>query len=83
LRRSKRNKKSGKNPNFDLLQAKGEIATPNMVLKAYQTSVRAIGDRSTFFYEIVQRVNNYDGFGLDNIEALFKAMELELNLKLN
>jgi hypothetical protein len=24
-----------------------------------------------------QRVNNYDGFGLDNIEALFKAMELE------
>jgi 4-hydroxyphenylpyruvate dioxygenase len=42
-----------------------------------------IGNRSTFFYEIVQRVNHYDGFGLNNIEALFKAMELELNQKLN
>jgi 4-hydroxyphenylpyruvate dioxygenase len=48
-----------------------------------QVFTTPIGDRSTFFYEIVQRVNNYDGFGLDNIEALFKAMALELNLKLN
>lgn len=40
-----------------------------------------IGDRSTFFYEIVQRVNNYEGFGLDNIHALFEAMETELSTK--
>jgi 4-hydroxyphenylpyruvate dioxygenase-like putative hemolysin len=39
--------------------------------------------RSTFFYGIVQRVNHFDGFGLNNIEALFRAMELELNQKLN
>lgn len=37
-----------------------------------------IGDRSTLFYEIVQRVNQYDGFGLDNIYALFEAMENEI-----
>lgn len=37
-----------------------------------------IGDRSTLFYEIVQRVNKYDGFGLDNIYALFEAMENEI-----
>lgn len=40
-----------------------------------------IGDRMTFFYEIVQRVNNYEGFGLDNIHALFEAMESELLTK--
>lgn len=37
-----------------------------------------IGDRSTFFYEIIQRVNNYRGFGMNNIQALFEAMESDL-----
>lgn len=44
----------------------------------FQIFTVPIGDRSTFFYELVQRVNNYEGFGLDNIHALFEAMELEL-----
>jgi 4-hydroxyphenylpyruvate dioxygenase len=44
----------------------------------FQIFTTPIGDRSTFFYEIVQRVNNYEGFGLDNIHALFEAMEAEL-----
>ena len=43
----------------------------------FQIFTTPIGDRATFFYEIVQRVNNYDGFGLDNIHALFEAMEEE------
>ncbi len=40
-----------------------------------------IGDRATFFYEIVQRINHYDGFGLDNIHALFEALEEEIMVK--
>ncbi len=44
----------------------------------FQIFTTPIGDRSTFFYEIVQRVNNYDGFGLDNIKALFNALENEM-----
>ena len=44
----------------------------------FQIFTTPIGDRATFFYEIVQRVNNYEGFGLDNIHALFEAMEAEL-----
>ncbi|UWY30349.1 VOC family protein [Flavobacterium sp. TR2] len=47
----------------------------------FQIFTVPIGDRATFFYEIVQRVNDYDGFGLDNIYALFDAMEQELKLK--
>lgn len=34
-----------------------------------------IGDRPTLFYEFVQRVNDYFGFGVDNIETLFQAVE--------
>jgi len=37
-----------------------------------------IGDRSTLFYEVVQRVNDYNGFGLDSIRALFDSIEEEL-----
>ena len=44
----------------------------------FQVFTAPIGDRATFFYEVVQRVNYYDGFGLDNIHALFAAMEEEI-----
>jgi len=47
----------------------------------FQIFTAPIGDRATFFYEIVQRVNDYEGFGLDNIRALFNAMEQELSIK--
>lgn len=46
----------------------------------FQIFTAPIGDRSTLFYELVQRVNNYEGFGLDNIYALFEAMENELSI---
>jgi 4-hydroxyphenylpyruvate dioxygenase len=46
----------------------------------FQVFTLPLGDRSTFFYEIIQRVNSYDGFGLENIQALFNAMESELNI---
>lgn len=46
----------------------------------FQVFTSPIGDRATFFYEVVQRVNEYEGFGLDNIHALFEAMEMEINI---
>lgn len=46
----------------------------------FQVFTTPIGDRATFFYEIVQRVNQYEGFGLDNIHALFEALEEEIML---
>ncbi len=49
----------------------------------FQIFTAPLGDRSTLFYEIIQRVNQYNGFGLDNIHALFEALELEITLKKN
>lgn len=37
-----------------------------------------IGNRPTLFYEFVQRVNDYFGFGVDNIETLFLAVEANI-----
>ncbi len=52
-----------------------EVFGETLLLQIFTTP---IGDRPTFFYEIVQRVNNYDGFGVNNIRALFAAVEAEL-----
>lgn len=49
----------------------------------FQVFTSPVGDRSTFFYEVIQRVNQYEGFGLDNITALFQAMEEEIMLTEN
>ena len=43
----------------------------------FQTFTKPFGDRPTFFYEVIQRTNTYEGFALDNITALFKAVEGE------
>ncbi|MGB0521653.1 MAG: 4-hydroxyphenylpyruvate dioxygenase [Flammeovirgaceae bacterium] len=43
-----------------------------------QTFTTPIGDRPTLFYEVVQRVNDYEGFGLGNINTLFEAVEKDL-----
>lgn len=40
-----------------------------------QTFTHPIGDRPTFFYEVIQRVNAYEGFGIGNITSLFEAVE--------
>lgn len=41
----------------------------------FQTFTKPFGDRPTFFYEIIQRRANYEGFGQDNVRALFEAVE--------
>lgn len=43
----------------------------------FQTFTKPFGDRPTFFYEIIQRTNGYQGFALGNITQLFRAVERE------
>lgn len=62
----------------DLLKKHGVLCDVLDGALLFQTFTTPIGDRLTFFYEIIQRVNNYEGFGLDNIRALFEALEMEL-----
>lgn len=43
-----------------------------------QKFIKPISDRPFFIYELVQRVNGYDGFALGNINVLKKAEEMEI-----
>ncbi|MFD2785407.1 4-hydroxyphenylpyruvate dioxygenase family protein [Hymenobacter rubripertinctus] len=74
---------AAKYPNLDVapLRKHGVLCDVLDGALLFQIFTAPIGDRATFFYEIVQRVNNYEGFGLDNITALFEAMEIELTEK--
>lgn len=44
-----------------------------------QVFTEPIGDRPTLFYEFIQRINGYKGFGAMNIKQLFKSLEKHLN----
>ena len=44
-----------------------------------QVFTEPIGDRPTLFYEFIQRVNNYDGFGVTNVHQLFRSLEIQIN----
>ena len=44
-----------------------------------QVFTEPIGDRPTLFYEFVQRINSYEGFGATNVKQLFKSLEHQLN----
>ncbi len=71
---------AAKYPNLDisLLKKHGVLCDVLDGALLFQIFTAPIGDRATFFYEILQRVNDYEGFGLDNIQALFEAMQAEL-----
>jgi len=42
-----------------------------------QIFTKPICDRPTFFYELIQRVGGYVGFGAGNIRNLFQSVEAE------
>lgn len=44
-----------------------------------QVFTEPIGDRPTLFYEFIQRINDYQGFGATNVKQLFKSLELHLS----
>ncbi|HAI75814.1 MAG TPA: 4-hydroxyphenylpyruvate dioxygenase [Microscillaceae bacterium] len=60
------------------LEKVGILCEPDGDSLLLQVFTKPIGDRPTLFYEIIQRVNNYRGFGMGNIRALFEAIALEL-----
>jgi 4-hydroxyphenylpyruvate dioxygenase len=43
-----------------------------------QKFIKPISERPFFLYEIVQRVNGYNGFALKNINVLKKAEEMQI-----
>lgn len=44
----------------------------------FQIFTESFGDRPTLFYELIERVNQYKGFGEKNIKALFQSLEEQL-----
>ncbi|HEY4112094.1 VOC family protein [Puia sp.] len=63
---------------LDTLQRWGIIIDKEEDSYLLQKFMKPISDRSYFFYELVQRVNGYDGFALKNITMLRKAAEMEM-----
>ena len=48
-----------------------------------QLFTKPIGDRPTFFYEIIQRRKGAEGFGQGNFQALFESIERDQQLRGN
>jgi 4-hydroxyphenylpyruvate dioxygenase len=73
-----RNNKDLAGMDIDSLQRNGIIIDKEGDAYLLQKFIKPIGDRPFFLYEIVQRVNGYDGFALKNINVLKKAEEMEV-----
>lgn len=63
---------------IDELEANGILIDKEGDTYLLQKFIKPISDRPFFFYEIVQRVNGYNGFALKNINVLKKAEEMEI-----
>lgn len=75
-----RDKKPAIKENIDDLEALGILCDlEDMAGKGYllQLFTKPIGDRPTFFFEIIQRCEGSQGFGHGNFQALFEAIESE------
>jgi 4-hydroxyphenylpyruvate dioxygenase len=64
--------------NIDDLEAHGILIDKEDDSYLLQKFIKPISDRPFFFYEIVQRVNGYNGFALKNINMLKRAEEMEI-----
>ena len=66
----------------DLQQVITSLRSTNILIDPAQSGIlmqafsKSLQTRSTFFIEVIQRLNS-DGFGNDNVKALFKAIEAE------
>jgi len=63
----------------ELLQKANILCEKNDDKILLQVFTEPIGDRPTLFYEFIQRINGYKGFGAMNIKQLFKSLEKHLN----
>lgn len=68
--------------NIDELERSGVLVDKEDGSYLMQKFIKPYGDRPFFFYEIVQRVNGYNGFALKNINMLKRAEEKELERSL-
>ncbi|WP_432328235.1 VOC family protein [Mucilaginibacter sp. P25] len=73
-----RTKKEFEEINIDELENGGILIDKEEDTYLLQKFIKPISDRPFFFYEIVQRVNGYNGFAINNINILKKAEELEI-----
>jgi 4-hydroxyphenylpyruvate dioxygenase len=62
----------------DLLQKANILCEQEDDKILLQVFTEPIGDRPTLFYEFVQRINDYKGFGATNVKQLFKSLEVHL-----
>lgn len=65
------------NQNIDDLEREGILCDFEGEGYLLQLFTKPIGDRPTFFYEIIQRVGKSEGFGKGNFQSLFEAIELD------
>lgn len=73
-----RNNEDFKDLDIDALQQHGILVDKEGDTYLLQKFIKPISDRPFFLYELVQRVNGYNGFALKNINVLKKAEELEI-----
>lgn len=70
-----REKKFAIHEDIDALQNLGILCDFEGEGYLLQLFTKPIGDRPTFFYEIIQRVGKSEGFGKGNFQSLFEAIE--------
>jgi len=64
--------------NIDEFQRSGILIDKEGDSYLLQKFIKPISDRPFFLYELVQRVNGYNGFALKNINVLKKAEEMQI-----
>lgn len=73
--REGRAQESGVTEDIDLLEKHGILCDTEGKGYLLQLFTKPIGDRPTFFYEIIQRRKGAEGFGQGNFQALFESIE--------
>lgn len=68
---------------IDALQEQGILVDKEGDGYLLQKFLKPMGDRPYLFYEIIQRVNGYNGFALNNIAMLRKAEEIQITQVVN
>ena len=68
-------KEFGLTENLDDLERLGILCDVEGTGYLLQIFTKPVGDRPTFFYEIIQRRNGAQGFGQGNFQALFESIE--------
>jgi 4-hydroxyphenylpyruvate dioxygenase len=75
IMREGRAEESGVTENIDELEKYGILCDTEGEGYLLQLFTKPIGDRPTFFYEIIQRRKGAEGFGQGNFQALFESIE--------